>query len=383
MTNRQSKKGIQTVTACIFCGLLFVLLLLFFGIPDKSFSETEKRVLADFPKMTLSSVADGSFEKGLEDYVQDQMPLRNFWVGFGAYFDYALGQNGTNGVYAAQDGYLMNTPTQQNNRNLYSNLKYLTAFAEKLQIPAYLMPVPETGYVLEDKLPARHKAYADDAVFAAVSEKTDGVYTVVDVRALFKANAAQTQLYYKTDHHWTSHGAFLAANAFLSAAEKTALSESDFSVERCPGFYGTTYSKAALWKKMPDVMELWHIPDAAIHTVVSDLGKGIVAEADDVFFTEHLQAYDMYPTYLNGNHSLTHIVNPQAPEGVLLLLKDSFGNTLATELAAAYREIVMVDMRYYRTKAVSELAAQYGADTLLVNYGTDSLIHDTNILFLK
>ena len=383
MTLTQKSTAVRTVTACVFCVLLCGMLLLFVLLPDNTFSETEKRVLSDFPKLSLSSVADGSFEKSLETYVQDQMPFRNFWVGLGSYFNFALGQNGTDGVYAAEDGYLINTPAKQNDRNLQSNLKYLTNFAQKVQIPSYLMPVPETGYILEEKLPPHHKVYNDDAVYAAVSEKTDGTYTVVDLRTLFKANAADTQLYYKTDHHWTSDGAFLAANAFLRAAGKPTLNESDFTVEHCPDFFGTTYSKAALWKKQPDVMELWHIPDAKVHTVVSDLGKGVAAQADDVFFREHLQAYDMYPTYLNGNHSLTHIVNPQAPEGVLLLLKDSFGNTLATELAAAYREIVMVDMRYYRTEAVSDLVAQYGVDTLLVNYSTDSLVNDTNILFLK
>ena len=383
MTLTQKSTAVRTVTACVFCVLLCGMLLLFVLLPDNTFSETEKRVLSDFPKFSRSSVADGSFEKSLETYVQDQMPFRNFWVGLGSYFNFALGQNGTDGVYAAEEGYLINTPAKQNDRNLQSNLKYLTNFAQKVQIPSYLMPVPETGYILEEKLPPHHKVYNDDAVYAAVSEKTDGTYTVVDLRTLFKANAADTQLYYKTDHHWTSDGAFLAANAFLRAAGKPTLNESDFTVEHCPDFFGTTYSKAALWKKQPDVMELWHIPDAKVHTVVSDLGKGVVAQADDVFFREHLQAYDMYPTYLNGNHSLTHIVNPQAPEGVLLLLKDSFGNTLATELAAAYREIVMVDMRYYRTQAVSDLVAQYGVDTLLVNYSTDSLVNDTNILFLK
>lgn len=383
MTLTQKSTAVRTVTACVFCVLLCGMLLLFVLLPDNTFSETEKRVLSDFPKFSLSSVADGSFEKSLETYVQDQMPFRNFWVGLGSYFNFALGQNGTDGVYAAEEGYLINTPAKQNDRNLQSNLKYLTNFAQKVQIPSYLMPVPETGYILEEKLPPHHKVYNDDAVYAAVSEKTDGTYTVVDLRTLFKANAADTQLYYKTDHHWTSDGAFLAANAFLRAAGKPTLNESDFTVEHCPDFFGTTYSKAALWKKQPDVMELWHIPDAKVHTVVSDLGKGVAAQADDVFFREHLQAYDMYPTYLNGNHSLTHIVNPQAPEGVLLLLKDSFGNTLATELAAAYREIVMVDMRYYRTQAVSDLVAQYGVDTLLVNYSTDSLVNDTNILFLK
>lgn len=383
MTNQRYNPTVKTITACIFCGLLFALLLLLVLLPDKDFSETEKRVLSAFPQASFSSVSDGKFENELESYVQDQMPFRNFWVGLGSYFNCAVGQNGTDGIYIADDGYLVGTPAKHSERNLRSNLKYLTVFAEKAEIPAYILPVPETGYVLEAKLPKHHAAYKDDAVFAAVAQATDGVYRVVDVREVFKENAETMQLYYKTDHHWTSDGAFLAANAFLNTAGKPTLRESDFEVERCPGFFGTTYAKAALWKKLPDTMELWHIPQGGLHTVVTDLGKGEVAQTDGVFFREHLDKYDMYPTYLDGNHSLTHIVNPGAPNGTLLLLKDSFGNTLATVLAAAYREIVMVDMRYYRTEAVSDLIAQYGVDTLLVNYSVDSLVNDTNILFLK
>lgn len=383
MTNRHDNSHYKRVIACIFCGLIFALLVLLIVLPDTGFSEKEKRVLSSFPKVSVSAISDGEFEKKLDVYVQDQMPFRELWVGLGAYFNHVVRQNGTDGIYVADNGYLIGTPAKYNERNLHSNLKYLTAFSEKAGIPAYILPVPETGYILEDLLPKRHATYNDDAVFATVEQMTDGVYRPVDVRELFRQNADKRQLYYKTDHHWTSDGAFLAANAFLRAAGKPLLREADFEVERCPGFFGTTYSKAALWNKQPDVMELWHIPQASVHTVVTDLGKGEVARADDVFFREHLDKYDMYPTYLNGNHSLTHIVNPDAPQGTLLLLKDSFGNTLASLLAASYREIVMVDMRYYRTKAVSDLITQYGVDAVLVNYSVDSLINDTNILFLK
>ena len=138
-----------------------------------------------------------------------------------------------------------------------------------------------------------------------------------------------------------------------------------------------------MWGKPADTMSLWHIRGAQLHVEVSDLGKPDVTQADDVFFRDHLEKYDMYPVYLNGNHSFTHIVNDAVGDGTLLLLKDSFGNTLATELAAAYHEIWMVDLRYCRTQAISEWIADKGVDAVLINYGLDSLVHDTNILFLE
>ena len=372
----------KTWTACIFCALLFVLFALLF-MPDQSFSQTEKRVLAQFPQVRMQTLLNGKLEAELETYIQDQMPLRNFWIGVCAYFNLFTGQNGTDGIYTAQDGYLIETPLTENPRNLGNNLKILNDFAQKADLPAYLMIVPQTGYVLQEKLPRRHAAYTDDLLMQTIEEKTADRYTTVDLREVFRANSTHTQIYYKTDHHWTCDGALLAANAFLQAAEKPPLSRQQFDVERVPGFYGTTYSRSALWKKQPDVMELWHIPAASLSVEITDLGSGETVRQPDVFFRGHLSEYDRYPVYLNGNHSLTHIVNNAVQDGTLLLVKDSFGNTLATQLAAAYHEIWMVDLRFYRTQAVSELLQQHKIDTLLVNYSADDIVNDQNILWLK
>ena len=259
----------------------------------------------------------------------------------------------------------------------------MNAFAQQTETPAYLLIVPQTGYILPDKLPRGHAAYNDDALFSQIKAQTADSYTFVDLRQTFADAREKTQIYYKTDHHWTSEGAFLAANAFLREAGKTPLTKDMFEIEPVSGFYGTTYSRAALWGRKPDTMELWKIRGASLSTVVTDLGSDEKTECDDVFFREHLKEYDRYPVYLDGNHSLTHIVNDAVPDGTLLLLKDSFGNTLATQLAAAYHEIWMIDLRYYRTQAVSQLLTQYGADAVLVNYSVEDIVNDTNFVWLK
>ena len=382
----EAKRGgnaVTSVTAILFCAFLAVLFVLFWALPDKDFSATEKRVLSSFPKAAFARIADGSFEADLEKYVQDQMPGRNLWVGLCAYFNAAAGQNGVDGAYVCGEDYLINTPVKDDFRNLGSNLKYLGRFAGSTGLPMTLMPVPQTGYILTELLPPRHAPYTDDAVYAQIEENLPDGVSLLDLRGSLRAQARTEQVFYKTDHHWTSAGAFTAANAFLTASGRPALRRADFEPETIPGFYGTIYSKLALWGKPSDEMQLWHMPSASCGVTVRDLGKSEVKESKDVFFRDHLTEYDMYPVYLDGNHSFTRIVNDAAPEGTLLLLKDSFGNTLATELAAAYREILMVDMRYYRSEKVSDLAAQYGAEAVLACYSVDSLMHDTNILWLK
>ncbi len=383
MKNKMSLNTVSLTLSLLFCvGSLFVLTALFF-VPDKSFSKTEKRVLALFPKVTFSSVADGSFSEDVEKYIQDQIPFRNFFVGFGAYTQLFLGQNGTDGVYKCDDGYLINTPIKYNERNLSGNLQKLNGFVKDFDGEKYILAVPQTGYIMDEKLPSRHGEYADGEIFSAVKRQTDESFGFVDITEAFKENKNAVQLYYKTDHHWTMNGAFIAMNEFLKTAGRATVDKTAFTVEKHGGFFGTTHSSSALWLNPSDTLEIWHCNGADVSVTVRDIGKDTEITSNSVYFKEHLNEYDMYPVYLGGNHSFTHIVNENAPDGVLLLLKDSFGNSLASLLSSSYREIIMVDLRYYRTEAVSELIEEYGVDTVLVNYGLDNLVNDTNFIWLR
>lgn len=382
MKKLTSVKPVNLALTVLFCAGLIVVFTALFFIPDSDFSVTEKRVLTLFPKATLSSVADGSFERDVEKYLQDQVPFRNFFVGVASYTGQLLGQNGTEGVYRCRDDYLINTPVEFDEKKLSNNLKRLNDFVRDRDIGKYMMIVPQTGYIMDDKLPKNHSSYNDDGIFDFI-RKTADEFTFVDLRESFKDQKDDVQLYYKTDHHWTMDGAFIGMNEFLKAAGRPCVAKSDFSIEKHTGFYGTTHSTSALWLTPPDSMELWNYDDADISVTVRDIGVETVTTRNDVYFKEHLTEYDMYPVYLNGNHSFTHIVNNNADGGALLIIKDSFGNSLASQLVASYKDIIMVDLRYYRTEAVSDILVEYPIDTVLVNYGLDNLINDTNFIWLR
>lgn len=381
MKKETSVKPVNICLALFFCTALLAFFAALFFIPDKDFSETEKRVLKTFPKTSFSSVIDGTFEAELEDYLQDQMPLRNFFVGVASYSELLFGQNGTGGVYKASDDYLINVPAEYNKRNLVNNLKKINEFSKDLDVEKYVLIVPETGYIMNDKLPKKHSEYRDDEAFSTIRDSLSD-FNFVDVRKVFTENK-DNGIYYKTDHHWTMNGVFLAVNEFLKAAEKPLIEKSGFSITTHNGFYGTTHSTSALWLTPPDTMELWRYKNADISVTIKDTGNPTVTTANDVYFDEYLYEYDMYPVYLGGNHGFTHITNKNADDGVLLILKDSFGNSLASQLVSSYREILMIDLRHYRTEAVSDLIAEYSVDTLLVNYGLDNIINDTNLVWLR
>ncbi len=332
--NNMTEKRInvsRAAAASLFCVLLAAVLLAFILVPDKAFSDFEKRALTGFPSLTLDSLLDGSFESGLETYMQDQFPSRNLFVGIGSYFDAATGRNGVDGVYH-RDGYFINEPVAYNAETLYSNLGILKDFAQASELDAYMMVVPSAGFILNDKLPRVHKTYKDGEIIDDIYKTVTGSLKTVDLCDIYKQNAGEMQLYYKTDHHWTSGGAYLAYDEFMKAAGLTSITAERFSVYSVGGFYGTTYAKAALWLATPDTMALWRVDGSRFSIQITDTGKQPVV-SDSLFYESHLKENDMYEVYLDGNHGLTVITNKNAASGSLLLLKDSYANTLATMLA--------------------------------------------------
>ena len=102
---------------------------------------------------------------------------------------------------------------------------------------------------------------------------------------------------------------------------------------------------------------------------------------DGVFYWERLEEEDKYTVNLDGNHSLVRTENPDG-EGKLLVIRDSFANSLGTFLAGEYETVVLVDLRYYR-QSVSDLLEQEPFDRVLVCYSLSNFLTDTNLPWLR
>ena len=70
----QNRK-MQLAMAALFCAFIAAFALAYVFLPKQSFSENEKRVLAGFPEFSAADVLDGSFEAGIEDFL-DVFPDR-------------------------------------------------------------------------------------------------------------------------------------------------------------------------------------------------------------------------------------------------------------------------------------------------------------------
>lgn len=364
----------------LFCGFIGVFMLLFFLLPKNEFSLNEKRTLAKFPKITVKSVLNGSFESDFEEYLGDRFPFREKLAALDAYFKLYTGRNGANGVYKGKDGYLINTPIKADDSVYNANVTAMREFIKKNGLEATVMIVPTTGYIMADKLPKNHETYNDGELIIGKAYKD--LYTDMqapDMVETFKNSADREKLYYKTDHHWTSRGAYEAYRLFCENRGLEPLSEGNFEITSYDGFYGTNYSKSALWGEKSETLEVWSYHN----NVTVEIVEGVKTEQyDNMFFDKHLSEPDMYPVFLDGNHALTRLTNPDSDGGRLLILKDSYAHCLAPFLINHYSRIDMVDLRYY-LDSVSKLCETENYDEILMVYGLSSLYESRDISILE
>ncbi len=364
-------------------GLVFVLFLAVMALgllflPTREYSENEKRYLEKPPELNFGEIMEGKTQEKLEKYTADQIPGRDLFVGINACWNLATGRNAAQDIYLCREDYLINAPKQGKGEIYQSNLTRFDAFAQSTGLPADLVIVPSTGYLMEPVLPAFHGRYEDDALFAQAQESLQHI-RLLDLRESLKAAAAQRQVCYRTDHHLTAFGNYLIYQAYQQALGQPVTPQTEYTMEVHGGFYGTTWSGSGLWFTPPDNVELW-CRDFPV-TVQFDDGAEQTTE-DRLFYRENLEGLDKYPVFLDGNHSLVTIQNPQAQGGSLLLIRDSYGHCLAPFLAEHYQTIYLVDLRYYRS-ALSAFLAEHPVDRILYLYGIDNLLTDTNSAWLQ
>lgn len=372
------------IPAVIFLIFIYGMALWFIFSPKPDYSSSEKRYLQKFPEVTAEKLLSGDFGSEFETFFADRFPQRNTWVGLNAYTALAVGNNGASGVYNCKNGYLINKPVSTEN-NLDKNIGAVADFAKSIDTPTTVMLVPSTGYIVDDVLPTFHDKYNDDEDISKISSTlSKDKIGFVDLRERFKSEYKNgSQLYYKTDHHWTTKGAYTGYQELCKALGITPIDDSTLKKDSYPGFYGTTYSSSGFWLTPPDNIEIWNNPKNSDRNISVKITEGAnIKTSGSMYFTDHLKEDDKYPVFIDGNHALTEITNTNAKNGTILLIKDSFSHSLAPFLAENYSKVVLVDLRYYK-ESVSDLVAPYNPEQVVVLYGIDNLATDTDIVWLK
>lgn len=365
----------QWITVIAFCAFLGIMMVLYLFLPKQEFSELEKRYLEGKPELTMDALTSGEFGADVDLYMADHIPGRDFFVGLNSYVELYTGRQVTKDIYLAEGDRLVEAPVQWNETQASKNVSSINNFAQILGREVDFMVVPSAGWAAQDSIQGVADPYLDESHIENLYAMTGENVNCVDMLEVFRD---QADLYYRTDHHWTSQGAYKAYAAYMESKGREYPAEDVFSITSAEGFTGSTYTRAALWMIPGEPLEMWqHSQNIQVTNETGNVNQG-------VFYEARLQETDKYTVFLDGNHSVVTIENPDnAGKGSILVIRDSYSNCLGGFLAESYETVVLVDLRYINNQTVSEMDAQYNFDDVLVCYSLSNFLTDNNLFKLK
>ena len=361
MTNAYSR--FLSALFSLFLGGLLVWHVL---LPDRAQSETENRTLAQAPDFSWTALVDGSYTKKVETYFADQFPLRDSWTGLKARAEQLIGKSEFNGVYLCGDT-LISKVESPDEALVEKNLSYVDRLSGKTDIPVYLGLIPSAAEVWKEKLPAGAESWDQTELLAQSG---------VDFQSTLSAHADEP-IFYRTDHHWTTLGAFYGANALLDALGKETLKGNDFTPKTASdSFNGTLYSQSGIHWLEPDTMEFW-VAEEGLTVTSGRTGK---EEAASLYDRMYLEKKDKYSSFLGGNQPLCVIETEHTDAPKVLVVRDSYSDCLAPYLTANFSEIHLWDLRY-NNMSLKNYVAENGIDQVVVLYSTANFCSDYRHLF--
>ncbi|MBO5994347.1 MAG: hypothetical protein J6Q41_02390 [Firmicutes bacterium] len=357
------------VDVFLIFAICFVVILLSVGqliLPDRKMSDNENRYLTQAPKFDVTDILEGKFESQLEEYLADQIPGRENWIKIMSTLSTSIGMTDVNGVYILKDGRLIERKTEAdfNARRFRNNLENVAEFQKEVSeggTEVRMLLVPTAAYSYREEFNASTNF---DEVAAMDQAKEVLGDTLIDFRDdLMPDKEGSRGYYYLTDHHWNYDGAEKGARAYMESIGKKL---QDFNPEKLSDdFMGTLYSKILLTERVRDRIEIpEESKDIKVKVTIED------EKYDSIYFMDRLEKKDKYEVFFGGNYDRVDIVNKE--EGAknkpkLMIVKDSYANSFVPFILGDFREITLIDTRYYR-ESVKDLALDGEYDDVLVLY---------------
>lgn len=354
-------------------------------LPENAFSENENRYLEKMPEFNFDTVTDKSFMTKFENFFADRIVMREQWIGLMNDFDRLLGKKEIKGIFT-EDGRMMQSwrTSDYSADSVSKNLSAMESFAEKYpKMKMYFMLAPNAQEIYSDTLPANCGA-ADQKQFIKNCYDSLPSLTNIDVYSGLLA-AKNEYIYYRTDHHWTSYGAYIGYKAAASAMKFTAYNEDKFSVEHASNeFRGTLYSKTLDNSITPDTIDIYALANNEPQVKVSVYKSGAEPDStyDNLYFREFLDVKDKYSTFLGQNVPRIDIdsdIPQENDKGSLLIFKDSYAHSLIPFLAKNYSHITVLDLRYINSDLSNIGVNLKDYENVLFMYNVITFSQDTNV----
>ncbi|HHL0974444.1 TPA: DHHW family protein [Bacillus cereus] len=358
--------------------LLFIggIFLINMCMPPRIFSEAENRKLEQIPILSFQSVIDKQFTKKYETYISDQFAFRDFWVAMKSHTDRSIGKKENNGVYMGKEGTLIQKFQPPKEQEVIARIQAIHHFNQATpNVNKYVMLAPTAISVLDTKLPYYAPHEEERCYMNQLKGKLDKSIHFIDIYDALHAKKNE-YIYYRTDHHWTSKGAFYAYQELGRQMGFTPQAENTFDVKKITNtFYGSLYSKGGFRSINPDSIELY-TPKKPENYQIEYVGED--KKTTSFYEMENINKKDKYTVFFGGNHPLIKITNTNKNGQKLLVVKDSYANSILPFLAAHFSEIYVVDLRYYKDR-VQKLIQNQHIPNMLILYNATTFFEDTSI----
>ncbi|MDW7657418.1 MAG: DHHW family protein [Bacillota bacterium] len=348
--------------------------------PDVVFSEQENRYMELRPVFTWQDLVSGRYGRQLELWMTDQIAGRDQWVGYKAELMRLIGFKENRGIYFGRDQYLIqkfSRPAEDELQEVIQGILHLQQLLP--DIPVIFLLAPTSAAIYPDKLPKLATTDDQTAFIEAVRASLSDAVTFVDVLLALQQKSNEA-IYFKTDHHWTMRGAFYAWQSWQHQSGQPVPSFEDYQIEHVTqSFFGTSFSRAGLYRLQPDMIEVFR-PNQAVPVKVSFGNSDKIR--DSLYNETFLSKKDKYSYFLDGNHPLL-VIRTERPDRMtddrrIMVIKNSYANCLIPFLTRDYDEIHVIDLRfnqsnlaqYARDNAIDEILYLYD----VIGFGNDRLL---------
>ena len=345
---------------------------------DTDVSVMENRTLTHKPRFDIDNLIEGRYTKKYESYKNDQFIYREKLINVKASVDSLLMKKDNNNVYKGKDGYLFEAFEKPNEENEKSNIEAINAFMEKhSDINTTFMLIPISSTVLKEKLP-KNAPILDEKIYVEEFEKS------LDSRINFiypydtMSSHKEEYIYYKTDHHWTTLGAYYAYEELCKKLKLNKKSLNKYTeVLATDEFYGTLYSKGLFKVKKGDDIYVYINKDEKDESIITYTEEK--KKSASFYDTEKLKEKNKYELFLDGNHPIVEIENVNVNnDKKLLMIKDSYANSFVEFLTPFFSKIVMVDPRYYYEDIENLISKEKFTDILYL-YNSNTFFQDNSL----
>lgn len=368
--------------------LLFLVILVglaVYGIfsPKRDTSDLENRRLAQIPTCSIKTLLNGSWAEDFATYLQDQMPFRDAWINAESAVNSLLfAKVEESNILLGKDGWMFTklfTVPDSTQQQLQRNLTAVSEFAARYPGHVTFLLAPSASVIYPEMLPLGAPMVDENAmldeIFATVGAQAD----VIDLRQTF-TEAKDQYLYFKTDHHWTPQGAYLAYEQFCSLKGLTPFDCQIHESATVPDFYGTHYSASRRWNVQADSIIYYPLDNPMTVYQIDSEAQYTPLYTEPLINTEKFATRDKYAAFLDGNNGYSVIEGDG--EGSILVVKDSYANSFVPYLTANYAKIGVVDLRNFNYGLDSTIASE-GYEEILVLYNFQTFIADNRVVYIN